>query len=249
MRIAICGDSFVTPVMQHPGTHFAEILQKKLDAEMLYLGRGGMSNGGICLQLEAVMDMSPDLVIFNTSYADRVEFALDTADGRQNYSVRDIVYAHTESVSTYFGVTERPNLIVDNLSSLLHLNQGQAYERWNRLYSDIDNFDRKRQALKTWFNELYTPGWKRQVDRWCLQAVTRQLVDRNIPFVMYLDVARVGNLPWFNESNNISDQIISRFYAKFIDIEIDPGYHTTYDVQKQIAEYLLVHMAKHHLIR
>lgn len=235
--------------MQHPGTHFAEILQRKLDAEMMYLGRGGMSNGGICLQLEAAMDLEPDLIIFNTSYADRVEFAIDTSEIRPHYGVRDILYAHSESVSTYFGVTDQASLIVDNLSSLLQVNKGQAYERWNRLYNDIDNFESKRQALKVWFDALYTPGWKNQIDRWCLEAVTRRMVDRNLSFLLYLDVARVGTLPWFNESNNISNQIIPRFYATFIDIEIDPGYHTTYEIQKQIADFLLVHLAKHRLLR
>lgn len=249
MKIAICGDSFVTPVMQHPGTHFAEILQQTLGADMVYLGRGGMSNGGICLQLETAMVLEPDLIIFNTSFADRVEFALDTSRSKSQYTVRDIVYAHTESVSSYYGVEQDADLIVDNLSSLLQTNSSPAYDRWNRLYEDVADFEHKRRALRTWFEALYTPAWKAQVDRWCLEAVVRRMVDQHIPYLMFLDVIKIGHLPWFNSANNVSDLVINQFYRQFIDIDIDPGYHTTYEVQRGIATFLLDHLHRHQLVR
>lgn len=249
MKIVICGDSFVTPVMQHPGTHFAEILQRELGAEMVYLGRGGMSNGGICLQLETAMVLEPDLIIFNTSFADRIEFAMDTNRYTPHYTVRDIIYAHTESVSSYYGVEQDANLIVDNLSSLLQTNSAPAYDRWNRLYENIADFEHKRRALRTWFEALYTPAWKAQVDRWCLEAVIRRMVDQGIPFLMFLDVIKIAHLPWFNSVNNISDPVINQFYRQFIDIDIDPGYHTTYEVQRGIAAFVLSHLHRHNFVK
>lgn len=246
-KIAVCGDSYMTPVVNPAGSHFAELLAKKFDAELLYYSRGGMSNAGICIQLQDAIRSKPDLILLDTTFYDRTEFSI-AKKSQRDFHVTDIVYAHREAVSTYQPwLNQNPTLIVDNLKSLLKLPESPA--RWNDLYVNTPGFAEKVEALKHYLVYLYDPAWKWQIDTWCMYAGLHQLETSGIPYLIVLDPLQIKHFPWITEKNYMPPSIDS-FYsdADFWKSDKDPGYHTTPEAQEQICQKILNHLKKWNFI-
>jgi len=240
-KIAVCGDSYMTPVVAPAGSHFSELLSKIVDAELLYYSRGGMSNAGICIQLQDAIRSQPDLILLDTTFVDRVEFSINNRP-TQEFHATDIVYAHKEAAATYHPwMNQNARLIVDNLNSLLELPESPA--RWNNLYKDIPEFKEKISALKQYVTYLYDPSWKTQLDQWCIYAVMHRLDQSDIPYLVVLDALGIQNFPWINEKNYIAHKI-SQYYTdpNFWKNDKDPGYHTPPEVQENICQEIVKHL-------
>ena len=77
-KIIVCGDSFMSPVVgDYAGTHFSEIVAKEINYELVAYSRGGMSNGGICIQVKSAIEAKPDLILVGTTYFDRLEYRFE----------------------------------------------------------------------------------------------------------------------------------------------------------------------------
>lgn len=240
-KIAVCGDSYMTPVVNPAGSHFAERLSKTFNSELYYYSRGGMSNAGIGIQVEDAIQLQPDLILLDTTFVDRVEFNIADKQGH-DFHTTDIVYAHTEAVaSQHPWFNKNSTMIVDNLNSLLAL--PGSPERWNNLYKDIPNINEKITALKQYVTYLYDPKWKRQLDLWCMYAVLHKLERSGIPYLIVLDALGVRNFEWITERTYIAPKI-SQYYTdpNFWKTDKDPGYHTPPEVQENICQEILKHL-------
>lgn len=241
-KIAVCGDSYMAPVTNPAGSHFSELLAQRLGAELIYFARGGMSNGGIALQIQDAVSMRPDLILLDTSLISRVEFPI--AQTPSQFHATDIVYAHTESVTSHRAEFNcRPNMISDTIISLLDLPESPS--RWNNLYRGIPNFKEKIEALKQYVTYLFDANWKIQVDKWCMYAVLHQLEMSGVPYVIVHDQLGIRNFPWINQRNYIGDKIYN-YYKKmpvnFWKTDLDPGYHTTPEIQIEICQEIYIHL-------
>jgi hypothetical protein len=124
-KLYICGDSFMTPSPETPGQHFSEILSIKIGYDLKILSRGGMSNGGICVQLEHAIEKNADFIIVNTTLIDRLEIPINpigsTLYGHESdVTLDNILYKHQQSISSFDPEKNKdPKMISDTIQSML----------------------------------------------------------------------------------------------------------------------------------
>ena len=94
MRIIVCGDSFMTQDSRElaKGKHFSELLSPH---EVINLSRGGMSNIGICFQLEQAARLTPDVVVVGTTDSGRIEIPSGHGTFNVQQGLKNIVYTHS----------------------------------------------------------------------------------------------------------------------------------------------------------
>lgn len=229
----ICGDSYMTPVTSYPNTHMAELTAEVLNYQLVVYSRGGMSNGGICLQIEEAIKKKPDLILFNTTYYDRTEIPL-LKDKQEGYEMQDIIYQNQNSVSTYSKKTNKngPNLISDTLYRLL---------KDKHSYDNISNINHIKKAMRYYFEFLYDPNWNRKKDLWCLYACIHKLHESKIPYLYIFPEPEVLEVCTFiDEKYTILDKSAVRLNKG----EEDPGYHTSPVSQFRMSRYLIEYISK-----
>jgi hypothetical protein len=239
--IYVCGDSFLTPSALYPNTHFTEIISEKLGYDLKVLAHGGMSNNGICLQIEAAIINNASFVIASPTYYDRIEIPI--IDKSEKYDASDLFYCGN-TYRNYDGAIDHA-LFSDSIISLLS-------ESTKERFAKIPNMIEKVNTLKDYLVNLYNPIWKGQQDTWSLYAAFHKLHMSNIPYIMVLDRMNIASeFNWLTEKNNtlpygdiqhLVAQLIE--YSKQNNINADPGYHTLPKDQIIIAEKLLEHIDK-----
>lgn len=239
-KMVVCGDSYMTPVTTHPNTHFAELSAEVLDYHLTVYARGGMSNLGICLQIEEAIKKKPDLILFNTTGHDRTEVPLNFTNsrhytpGQKTYTMQDIIYEESISVSTHSKKTNKngPNLISDTMHRLL---------KGKECYKNVPNIDFIRQAVRFHFEFLHDPDWQRQKDLWCLYACIHKLHESKIPYLYIFPESEVLDYcPFIDKQHTLLDK-------KSVSLQIgekDPGYHTTPDSQFRMSRFLIEYIRK-----
>ncbi len=232
-KMIVCGDSYMTPAVAHPNTHFAELTAKVLDYELIVYSRGGMSNLGICLQIEEAVSNKPDLILFNTTSYDRTEIPLKPpSEECYDYTMQDIIYRERNSFSTYSGITGKkgPNLISDSMYSILTYN----------LYDDIPDIDYKTEGIKKYFETIYDFGWERIKDMMCLYASIHKLHESKIPYVYNFPENEILEYcPFIDEKFTLLDK------ANDLPVGVkDPGYHTTIESQYLMSRMLIDYLVE-----
>ena len=231
-KIIVCGDSFMAPVVSHPGTHFTEIISSKLGWELEIYARGGMSNPGICLQVESAIKARPDFICLNTTFGDRIEIQTDDDSYNYNFTVDNIIYKHPQSTSSLNPqFNQSPRLMIDTI--FYFLDHTSNLGKYDGLVKDLNL---KRDIVKQWFTHIHKNDWKVKTDRWCLYAVLHQLELSGIPYLLLLDPNNMYNMcPWLNEKKYLNNA--SEVYKKYkLDPNLpDPGYHTSPESQVEIA--------------
>ena len=241
-RLYICGDSYMSPVISKPKTHFSELLSDKLNFELIPLARGGMSNLGICLQIEHALREKPDFILLNTTSSDRIEIPFKS-NHNKNFSLSDIAYLETSSLSCYTQLGKNnPKLISDTLYSLL-----ENDKEWFQKYSSvIANMGLIHHAVKSYFQFMYNEHWKNQTDMWCLYSVLHKLELSKIPYLIVLSHMRLENhCDWINNYNYI---LPNQHQFNTLPPGEDPGYHLSYDVQIMIYEKILEHISANNIL-
>ena len=243
-RLVVCGDSFMTPVTTHPKTHFSEIIADKLGYELVAYSRGGMSNGGIAIQIDTAIKNKADFILLGTSVHDRIEFSSGTTNRKYfDFTVEDIQYNHQNSISSHYPwVNKDPQLISTNLVEILDSNDN-SYANFDLCSEPV----KKKKAINYWFKYLYHEGWKAQTDRWILYAILHKLHLSKIPYLFCFDYISVAKTcPWLTDSVN---NVVHNFHSILL-TEPDPwtptfhetNYHTTVKKQQQFADYALNHI-------
>ena len=229
-KLMVCGDSFMSPRVDYPDKHFSEIIAHTLGFELIALSRSGISNGGIALQILEAIKYQPQLLLLNLTFYDRIEFRLDGFKD-QPITFNSLDYSSkTTDVSTQ---SRHPGpLASENLTTLLN---GSHYPK------------SKHDAIKHYFEELYCEDWKRQTDYMMIYAVLHTLHRSGIPYIIVQDNLQLNRnhmcyIDWIRPKNNISEQTI-QFFSR--PKEFDPGFHTSLETQKDIAQFVLNHYDKY----
>jgi len=156
MKIVVCGDSYMTQDTRCPGGHFSEMLAPH---EVVNLARGGISNTGICFQLEQAAKLAPHVVIVGTTDSSRME--VPTGNGKFNprLGLKNIAYSHkiSGSYGTEYAGTESAPIASDTLSTL----SGVAGSN----YALTDNI---KHAVKEYLAYLHVPELKSVTDSWMI---------------------------------------------------------------------------------
>jgi hypothetical protein len=236
----------------HIGTHFSEILTKRLDWDLVNNAYRGCSNGGVRLQIAEVIKQKPDFAIIIPTFFDRTEIPVtalkpdydnigwaDFDRIMQKYSGYDPSQG-IENIN--YGNSTAPTLICENYNSLVH--------EWVHPYRKKHPISKEAtQAIKDFVSYLYDANWKKQQDQWIIEHGCLELVQHNIPFVMIPTLSL-----WQNEGPKLLD---TKYYTldanlycpcfnggkpefSFGDYRTehnkDPGYHTNYAGQIYLAD-------------
>ena len=241
-KIGICGDSWMSLSFQeiYKGTHFSELLAKENNLELIHYARQGSSNGAICLQIEqAIIDKCDIILLGNTTY-NRIEYTLEnylesTMENFDNFTdLEDITFNDLAEPSHESSIRQNKNFKLGNHTIIHILGNKKHFLYINESYGkikDIEELELKYQGIKHWFNYMYNPNWKQQVDRYCIYAVLHKLYMSNIPYVFVFDFLGIEQNAWLDKP---------LFGLPFTDHKYkgpgnkDPGYHTTPEQQKMI---------------
>jgi len=227
----VCGDSFVTPSSAVPDTHFTEILAKKFGYDLKVLSHGGMSNNGICLQVEYAIKNNASFVIVSPTYYDRLDITI--LDKTTPYDATDLFYPG----SSYVNFVDDVNKSLISGGSLLN------YDDWHidSPMKRINGIGEKVHHLREYFVNLYNPVWKQQQDIWALYAALHKLHVSAIPYLVVLSkYDLLSEFNWLNETNytlpwHEIEDIVGLFQKSNVS---DPGYHTSTKDQVYIAKKL-----------
>jgi len=234
----VCGDSFLTPSALYPNTHFTEIISKKLGYDLKVLAHGGMSNNGICLQIEAAIANNASFVIASPTYYDRTEIPI--IDKLTNYNATDLFY-YGNTYSNYDNKVDH-SLFSDSINSLLSADNKERFKK-------IPNMIEKVNTLKDYLVNLYNINWKQQQDIWALYATFHKLHMSNIPYIMVLDRMNIASeFNWLTEKNNTLPYGDIAHLVNDGTIKVDPGYHTFPEDQLYIADKILEHIEKFNIL-
>jgi len=234
----------------YQGTHFTEIVTKSLGANLIAFARSGMSNGAICLQIEAAISAKPDLIIIGTTGTDRIEFKLrDTDDER--LPLQSLFYYSFDGFGEFklpldnvpwykWHRNNSPTLAAEPIITFLNFETDEV----NPAYTSMPDMGEKRTAVQQWFDQLYHPGWKRKLDLWGYSAVISKLQQSGIPYVIAHEHLEI-DYPEIPEANTISCRfkpLLARCPGH------DPGYHTPVETQKRLATLMLEHINRYNLL-
>jgi hypothetical protein len=247
-KLVVCGDSFASASVHTPGKHYSELLASRMGYELVSLARGGMSNPGICLQIEYAIKMQADFVVVSFTDSSRVEIPADpqgfnfvndddmyTVDHvqfgkniRRGYDasrgLENVVYDHKNYLSCRNEfLNKNPTMRSDNVGSLM----------WGEYYPVSK---KQKVAMQYYLTELFDSEWKAQIDHWCIKYCLRELIDSGIPFVMANGGSVWIDEPWMPPSNQLNID-----WGKYTSIVgtpgwTDPGYHTNEESQAEIAD-------------
>jgi hypothetical protein len=236
-RIIVCGDSYMSPAIDYPNTHFSEIVAERLGYELIAYSRAGMSNGGVAIQIDTAIQQKPDLILVGTTYPDRIEFPINEPIPTEKFTVEDILYSHspTSLSFSYEYLNKNPKIISTNLAEIVT-------DSWFTTFDYCDEPNKKAQSIKDWFRYLYHPDWKRQVDTWMMYGVFHQLHQSNIPYLVCRDPLNlIPKCSWINYPSLVWD--INRIMdSSAVDVGFNLPYHTSFETQLEIAELLISHM-------
>lgn len=243
-RLIVCGDSWMSASVVTPGLHFSEIVANKLGYELIPLARGGMSNGGIVAQIDLALTMSPDLILMNTTSANRIEFQLRPNTIGKPVTSLNFAYPYKDDLSGYNPFTNKDvTMGSDNLLTLIEWFKPKYFNEFYGKYSDEAII--KHAAINSFFAELYDEQWKYQMDTLIHYATIHKLFMSNTPNLIMLDALHTTTkLPWLPDKN------IGMTMEEFIKIKdklnppnfTDPGYHTTPEAQEILANDVLLRL-------
>jgi hypothetical protein len=238
MIIAVCGDSYMSPDIKFPGSHFSEILAKEFHADLIVLSKPGMSNGGIAMTLESVLNIKPDLLLVGTTFSDRIEFPLKHDDGsRRLFNADDIAYRNS-----FRGNVQDPKFVSTNLAELL---ADDVWSAWPDNFIDVVDAEEKLLTIRAWFKNIYHSGWKQQVDQYIIYAMLHQIYLSDIPCLLCVDYVDVAHrVSWFDKNLIAVNAVlpVGRLIGNAGDIQ--RSYHTSAKTQESIFKAILP-MVKH----
>lgn len=254
----------MSPVLSFPGTHFSQIFCNKMQFQLTAYSRSGMSNGGIAVQLNTAIEKRPDLIIFNTTSFDRIELPVKRNPVKisksdyysfmfdyRNYSVEDLLYTQSTGLSSHYPwVNINPKLLSMSLNDLL---SHQIYDsrkdyHWNHNsmvnLDKIEYWDEKLDAVKQYFDLLYDERQKKMNDSLMMYGIIHKVHLSGIPYIWAHDSLSPDNtigFPWLDPKNNLRN-IIGDLLGKERPKDFkDPGYHTTFETQEEVAQILIEH--------
>jgi hypothetical protein len=213
MKIVVCGDSWMTPDIQWPGAHFSEILADTYNYQVTNLARGGISNTGICFQLELATKLQPDIIISNVTDSNRMAFS--TGNYIPGNGLKNIRYSDGRSAtcgSKYVGDANAP--IIDDVMATIMSDSDWMTFPGNTKYHILSE---QKEALRQYITYIHDEKLQETLDTWALKYWWNTAEQRGIKV-----------LHWYEVWNRISitDAVASA----------DAVFHTHFQAQYTIAE-------------
>lgn len=231
----------------YAGTHFSEIVAKKLGYELIAYSRGGMSNLGIAIQVHTALnhDPKPDLIFVGTTFFDRMEWPFNEVREIKDISVKDIVYSHpTNSLScSYDWLNIDPKIVSTSLIDIYGGWYNNTYSKSHEIY-----LEERKKAMEQYFEYIYHPDLKRFLDEQVIYSMYHKLHESGIPYIICIEQLRniVDSCKWlnfginsYNYARNDIDEIIVRTSYGDPPPFKDPGYHCNPIGQIEIADLLI----------
>lgn len=215
MKIIVCGDSFLTPDIRYPGTHFSEILANKYNHEVINLARAGISNFGICLQFEQAIKLQPDIIIYIQSNPGRM--AIPVGKFVREHGLKNVKYTDKVSAtcgSEYVGGSDA--LIVDDaMVSLLNDSCWTTLSNSNK----YNLTDEQREAIKQYITFLYDADLQQVTDEWATNYWLLYAEQNGVSLLSYREYMQKAEV----------DRALNSIYV----------FHTTLREQIDIAELIV----------
>ena len=269
MKLMVAGCSFSAPSKTLPGTSWSENLARMLgDWEIVNLARQGCSNGGIRIQIEEIRRQRPDFAVVGPTFWDRMEIPATAApfdwskkkdgwdpDIQRHLQDRTLKngYRREDGIDNVNYGNNNYNMICETIYTLA--------ENYDHPYRSSKISRTAQQGVRAYIDSIYDNAWKKQQDEWIIHdGVVRMYLD-GIKFLV------LPNLLWPFDPNNSNqwreafDPFIPDHYL-FLDPQKtpqaisgsypcgndDPGYHTTPEGQRVIAEIFCNHIRSNFLI-
>lgn len=237
----------MSPRTVHYKKHFAEIFADAIDHELVCYSRSGFSNGAIITQLETALTQKPDLILFNLTNSDRIEFNITDSqeDHTQPYTIN-----HVDTCSINLGEMSDPfytsdsNRVIgsENLTTLLS-DEPTFHISMRIKYSDWDN---KIKAFQTYFKYIYNETWKNTIDQMMMHTMLYKLEKSNIPYIIVHDwlgvTLNVTYKPdWLTQKHTVHDLVNQIRLTMGPPHDNDPGFHLTFEGSEAVANVLIEH--------
>jgi hypothetical protein len=217
-KIVVCGDSFcASPLIDYsingPRSHFSNILEDKYNYEVLNLAHGGMSNVAIWFQIDQALKLTPDVVVYNKTWSQRIEIALsenttNDCDLLKNFIYYDPTYSATHS--EFVGKINRPKLGAGIVSAPF---QNIEHSPFFKLSPE------QLKAIDLYLKYMYNDHIETIVDNWMFEYWHNRCVNQGIFTLCFND--GVGQVAYEFSGHNR---------------EFDTPYHTDRTTQEKIAE-------------
>jgi len=222
--LVVCGDSYLSCYDEYAGTHFAEILSKKFDLNLISLARQGISNSAIRLQVDEAVKYNPQLIIVGGTDYNRYEVPIHSVWPKEPTKHFDPQHGIHNLAYRYY-----PSISKKNINSS-HTTMWS--DHWSK-YSENGNFDSEfYQAWKQFITCIVDENWKQQQDQWVIESSMITLLNSKISF-LYMPLSSKFTPTWLPTKCLLDDkQLLNDKNYK----GIDPGYHTSIETQAQFAE-------------
>jgi hypothetical protein len=196
--IAVCGDSFATGSGLPPENcyedMFGGIISKTLNLPMKVYARSGCCNFSIFLQVKKIIEQfhlkeHTPLVIVSLTHHSRLLFPIDGTKLEINLNLSNLDYLNYHPYSEAsqprrpleFKLDKDPQLISETISNIGLCLSGHHMAPGDQF---VNIMERKWEALRLYFEELYDDGIKREYDNALALMMHNMLVETNLPHVI-----------------------------------------------------------------
>lgn len=232
-NLIVCGDSFQSISDQSSedlresfiGTHWSEVLSKKLDYNLINLAMPGCSNSLIVLQIMEAIKLNPSLIIIGWSagHGHRTEYLKNPmADPVGNINLGHFIYKFRPHPYDKLGFLKNTILLSSNIPDIPH----EQFKNQMLIYSGTHFFE--------YFKE----------ECMMIHAISK-LSLLKIPFLMFeTGVGHPYPSNWIIEMLNFCKEeniIYKKDFYPWYNLNRSnqpPVYHTSKEVQVKIANYI-----------
>lgn len=253
----VAGCSFSATANTADGTSWSELLADRLGWDLVNLARQGCSNGGIRIQIDEIRRQRPDFAIVTPTFWDRMEIPAFAApyDWDQGPSTgwnppleqhlqnreRRNGYRREDGINNVNYGTNPYRMICETIFTLAE-NYPHPY-RSGRITKPVQT------AIRHYIDGIYDTHWKKQMDEWIMIEGALQLYFDQIPFLLQpvllwpFDPAKPDlwrnvlprAVPDHFVMQDPSESVLSVCGNHPFQGE-DPGYHSSPEGQKAIAD-------------
>lgn len=218
--LGVCGDSFMSATMNtkreetwdSEGRHFTEILAKKIGYDYFTLARAACSNNAIRLQVDEMIKQKVDLVIIGTTTSNRLEIPhlgrkYNPHLGVYNLDYRKEFYPDRSATNPKF----KHNLISETLTNIFYDPVPMVKKivcKHQKTYTP-ELSEEQFTALEQYYDFLYDPEYKAQLDKFIILSAIKSLETSKIPFVIIWHGYSVGD-PDFSDLTFHDHRIITQ---------------------------------------
>ena len=161
-KIVICGDSFCAGADQD---HFSHLLANRYNYDVINLAFGGMSTVGICFQIREAISLDPNFIIYNTTFAGRVDLIMN-GNFKLDAGLKNFVYTTDPAPNSYVGNIKSP------IWSTPWRDVGEK--------KDINTTAEQKHAVELYLKYLLQWQLKGETDSWMIQHWHDQVIKSSI---------------------------------------------------------------------